>query len=241
MTVLLETVNVTRLFPSGRGIANISMRVPAGAIYVLCGPNGAGKTTLLRSLVGLWRPTSGVIRWRGEDLPLNRHVPRRGLGFLPDTPFTDANLTAIQWAEFVSGIKGVPMHEDAALTRANAFELSAGVLQRPIRELSFGTQRKIALWTELITTSHLLVLDEPFSGLDPVAIDALHDSLRSYVSDGKSVLFSTHLLREVGALATHVAVLIDGGMRYEGTAPGALGEGGVLELFRATVAESARA
>jgi ABC-2 type transport system ATP-binding protein len=236
---ILKVAGLTKRYSNGRGIQDVSMEVPAGSVYVLAGPNGSGKTTLLSSLVGLLRPSGGSIHWRGESVPLDRHHPRRGLGFVSDNAYLDADLTPAQWCEWVAGLKGVATPADA-IARAKALGLDPEFLGQLIADLSLGTRKKVAIWAELITTDDLLILDEPYGSLDPLSIDALHDALRSYASDGGSVLFSTHLLREVESVATHVGILREGRMVVEGDVKAICAERPIASFFRDTITAAER-
>ena len=201
-----ELRHLTHVFHGGTGAHDVSVTVPRTAIYALCGANGAGKTTTLSVLAGHRIAHAGTLRLHGEPVRLDRHALRPGLSFMADEPVMDLALTAWQWASFVASIKQVPWPADAMDCAAH-LQLTPANLDAPLRTLSFGTRRKVALWVEFQTTSGLLVLDEPLIGLDPAAIRGFHLAARSFIASGRSVLLSTHLLREADAVATHVGVM----------------------------------
>lgn len=214
---MLHLSRCTKTYAGAHGIRDVSLRVSAGAVYALCGPNGAGKTTALEVLVGLRTAEAGELEVGAHRLRLDRVLPRPGLGFVADVPVLDDALTGWQWASLLRQLKRAPWPETFAEQSATELGLGDDVLHRPVGSLSFGTRRKVALWSELATTHTVLVLDEPLTGLDPVAIAGLHRVLTRFVADGRSVLLSTHLLREAEAVATHVGLLMGGRMRAEGT------------------------
>jgi ABC-2 type transport system ATP-binding protein len=212
---MLDLEHLERRYDGRGGVTDVSVHVPAGAIYVLCGANGAGKTTTLSVISGLLFARKGTLRVAGRDgepraLPLDRYAPRTGFGFVGDQPVLDGALTGWQWLAFAAAVKQCPVDTAAASQLATELALDDATPHYPIHSLSFGNQRKIALWAELATTSHLLVLDEPLIGLDPIAIEAFNESARRFVSSGRSILLSTHLLAEAEGLATHVGFIHDG-------------------------------
>ena len=205
----IELRNLCRTYDGEGGVRDVSLSVPKGAIYVLCGANGAGKSTTLSVLVGLLFSSHGSLLFNGVAVPLDRMAARAGIGFLPDTPVVDEGLTGWQWASFVAGIKAMAWPSSAS-DAAQRLTLPLDALDRPVRSLSFGTRRKLALWVEMMTTTSVLVLDEPLVGLDPPSIEGFYALARDWVASGRSMLLSTHLLREADGIATHVGVLRNG-------------------------------
>jgi ABC-2 type transport system ATP-binding protein len=213
--MLLRLSHLERTYDGQGGVRDVSIAIPSGAVYVLCGPNGAGKSTTLNVIAGLLFARDGTLEIDGRPVPLDAPTQRPGIGLIADTPFLDDELTGWQWAAFVTELKGSPWPENATRS-AGLLRLQPDELATPIRRLSFGTRRKVALWVEFLTTDRLLLLDEPFIGLDPPSIDGMVTLAREFVTTGRSVLLSTHLLREVEVLATHVGFLDAGRMLAEG-------------------------
>lgn len=213
---MLNATGLRRQFDGRGGISSVSLNIPPGSIYVLCGANGSGKTTTLNVLAGLLFAETGSLTYRGQSIPLNRFAPRSGIGWIADDPFIDDDLTAWQWASFVCGIKNSQWPVDEAMAAAEQLQLPLPVLDQPIRAMSFGTRRKVALWTELMTTKALLILDEPIIGLDPLSIRGVLALSRSFVTTGRSVLLSTHLLSEAQEFGTHVGIIHQGYIVREG-------------------------
>jgi len=215
MRMLLELSHLRRRYDGVGGVTDVSMSVPAGCVYALCGPNGSGKTTTLSLLAGLFYGEAGRLTLNGQAVPLDRWARRPGLGFVADVPILDEALTPWQWVAFVASLKGVQPAADAEL-QADTLTLTPDALHQPIYTLSGGTRRKVALWTEFVTTSVAIALDEPLVGLDPQAIHGFHEAVRRYVASGRAVVLSTHLLHEAEAIATHVGILAEGVTRTEG-------------------------
>ena len=231
-----ELRQLVHTYNGGTGVLDVCVTVPNGAIYALCGANGAGKTTTLSVLAGYRLAQAGTLQLQGRPVPLDRHALRPGVSFVADDPVLDPALTAWQWASFVAAIKQVPWPSDA-LTCATLLQLAPRDLDAPLRTLSFGTRRKVALWVELQTTTGLLILDEPLIGLDPAAIRGFHTAAQAFVASGRSVLLSTHLLREADALATHVGVIHAGITRADGPIAEVCAGRSLHETFFAFVGE----
>lgn len=233
---MLNLKHLERRHDGRGGITDISIHVPAGAIYILCGANGAGKTTTLSVISGLLFAPKGELRFAGRDgrartLPLGRYTPRTGFGFVGDHPILDEALTGWQWLEFAAAVKQCQVDRAAAMQLAAEFALDEATPNLPIHSLSFGNQRKVALWAEMATTRDLLVLDEPLVGLDPIAIEAFNVSAHRFVASGRSILLSTHLLAEAESLATHVSFIHDGRTVREAAMAEIRGEGRLRDAF----------
>jgi ABC-2 type transport system ATP-binding protein len=212
------------------GVIEVSMRVPYRSVYALCGAKGAGKTTTLSVLAGLLFAESGSLTIEGKSIPLDRWAPRPGLGFVADTPVLDEALTPWQWSAFIASLKHAERRRDA-LAIAETLTLSAKSLDDPIHTLSPATRRKVALWTEFVTATTVIVMDEPLVGLDPAAIRGFHAVVRDFVSGGRAVIMSTQLLHEAEAMATHVGVIVDGITRAEGRLADVCGPRSLLATF----------
>jgi ABC-2 type transport system ATP-binding protein len=237
MQIQLE--GLRRTYGGKGGVQDVRLAVPEGAIYTLCGANGSGKTTTLSVLVGLLFAEQGRLSLGGVDVPLHLHRPRAGLGFVPDNPVLDEHLSAWQWLHFIGSLKRVTPSADAAAL-ARVLCLEEGMLAEPIRALSYGNRRKVAIWAEMLTALTVLVLDEPLIGLDPVSIAGFHQAALAFVAQGRSLLLSTHLLREAEALATHVGFIHDGRTVVEGALPTVCAGRSLQDAFVEMVAAGGR-
>jgi ABC-2 type transport system ATP-binding protein len=186
----------------------LSMTVGAGRIHGFVGRNGAGKTTTMRIILGLAVADSGEVRWR--DRPVTAE-DRRGFGYMPEERGLYPKMTALDQITYFARLSG--MARDAAATAAAAILESIGLGDRtgePVEQLSLGNQQRCQLAAALVTSPDLLVLDEPFSGLDPVGVDALAGVLRTQVGQGTAVVFSSHQLDLVERLSDEVTIIDQG-------------------------------
>jgi ABC-2 type transport system ATP-binding protein len=214
---MLHLEHLERTYAGRGGVTDVSLHAPPGAVYVLVGRNGAGKTTTLSVLTGRLFATRGTLVLDGARIPLDGPSVRPGLGYVADDPGLEPTLTPAQWLAYAAALKGAPRDGPAEEALARMLLLGGDVLDMPIRRLSFGNRRKVALWTELATTRSVLVLDEPLMGLDPPSIDAFHAAARHFTSTGRVILMSTHHLRDAETVATHVGIVDGGRTVAEGT------------------------
>ncbi len=206
-------------------LRGLDLAVRRGEIHGLVGPNGAGKSTAFKILLGLLRPTGGSGRLLGR--PLGDREARRRLGFLPELPSYYPHLTVGELLSLARALSGV--FPDVPADMRLLEELGLGALAgRPVRRLSKGQLQRVGLAQAMVHEPELLVLDEPMSGLDPVGRALVKDRLRSERERGRTVLFSSHVLADVEALADTVS-LVAGGRRLE--------EGRPSELLAAAAGE----
>ena len=198
-----------------RVVDGVDLAVPAGAIYGVLGPNGAGKTTTLRMLLGIIEPDSGRRRLLGSDAP--RDVGDR-VGYLPEERGLYPSMTAREAIAFMGALRGLEWRTG----RARAAELleAAGLghaIDGKIRKLSKGMAQLVQLLGAVVHRPDLLVLDEPFSGLDPVNQERLEALIRAEQARGATILFSTHVMQHAQRLCDRLAIIARGQRRFEGT------------------------
>lgn len=181
----------------------IELEVPPAEVYGFLGPNGAGKSTAIRILLDLIRPTGGRAEALGLDVQGDTVALRRRIGYLPGDFLPDHSLTARQLLDLVAAMRGGGDHRYRA-ELLERFQLDPA---RRIGELSRGNRQKVGLVMVLMHRPELLVLDEPTTGLDPLMQEEVHAILRETIADGRSVFFSSHVLAEVEAVCTRVAML----------------------------------
>jgi len=204
----LELTEITRRFGDRTAVDRLSFRVEAGSVFGFLGPNGAGKTTTLRMVLGLVAPTSGRLEVLGA--PDGRSVRDR-IGFLPEERGLHPRMTPLQAAGFLGGLKGVP----AASARRKARDLLEGLglgasLNTQIRRLSKGMAQQVALVCTLLHDPALIILDEPFSGLDPLHQQGLERLIAERSRAGATILFSTHVMAHAERLCDKVVLLAQG-------------------------------
>jgi len=204
---VLELTKITKTYGRKVAVNEVSLTAPAGAITGLLGPNGSGKTTLLHCLCGVVAPDSGEVRVNGR-LSQHRNA-RHNIGFCPDDlPMPDL-LTGREYLDMVMGIRGLRVTGDHIAALLDGMRL-APAYDQLIGSYSHGMKRKIQLIASILHQPDVLVLDEPFRGLDPESSTILKELLRRYAARGAAVLVSTHDLLVAEQMCDEVAVLRDG-------------------------------
>ncbi len=231
---MLELVEVRKRFGRHEALRGVSLRVAAGEVVGLVGPNGAGKTTLLRIAVGFLDADAGRASIGGCDLATARGAAQAQLGYLPEVVPGPPELTVERYLSLRAGLKGVA-DRAAAVDRVVALAELSSVRRRLIGALSKGFRQRVGLAEALLAEPRLLVLDEPGSGLDPMAARALREQLRAAAAD-RAVLLSSHALGELEALADRVAVMFGGQLVAEGTPAQLCEQAGKAQLEEAVVA-----
>jgi ABC-2 type transport system ATP-binding protein len=235
----IETSGLTRLFDGKPAVQDLALEVPQGAFYGFLGPNGAGKSTTIRMLTGLLAPTSGEARVLGVDLSRDGVDVRRRVGVVLDPLSLFERLSGAEQLRIHGQLYGLDRRE--AARRADellaALELAddAGKL---VGEYSHGMKKKLALGCALIHGPELLFLDEPFEGIDAVAVTGIRRMLQDLVARGALTVFLTsHVLEVVERLVTHVGIIHQGRLVAQGTLAEVRGSGTLEEVFIRTVGE----
>ena len=205
---LLEAVGIQRTFGAARVLRGVDLRAEPGRLQVVLGPNGAGKTTLLRILAGLTRPTAGQVHVLGQSLRHESRI-RREIGLLSHQSLLYDDLTPRENLLFIARLYGLAAPE---ATVGGALE-SVGLSHRagdPLRRLSRGMVQRVAIARALLHRPRILLLDEPFTGLDPRAADGLVRLLSGQLGVGTAVIVVAHSLYDIWPIATRISVLVRG-------------------------------
>lgn len=192
----------------------MSLSVPQGSIYGILGPNGAGKTTTLRMLLGIIEPSSGHRQLLGRDQPLQA---AHEVGYLPEERGLYPAMTAREAIAFMGALRGLPLAEGRR--RATVMLAERGLAdweKRPIRSLSKGMAQTVQLLGTLVHRPRLIVLDEPFSGLDAINQEKLEELIRAEAQAGTTVIFSTHVIAHAERLCERIAIIAAGRVAFEG-------------------------
>ncbi|HXS23348.1 MAG TPA: heme ABC exporter ATP-binding protein CcmA [Gemmatimonadales bacterium] len=229
---ILAAVSLERSFGHVRVLRGIDLEVRRGDVLVVVGPNGAGKTTLLRVLAGLARPSAGEVRVLGRKLERTAPETRRPIGFVSHQSLLYDDLTLAENVALAARLYGMARPRAAAMHALQSVELAERAHQRP-RELSRGLLQRAAVARALVHDPLLLLLDEPFTGLDVPAAERLRELLLERQRRGLGLLLVTHHLEEAWDLATRVAVLSGGRWLLEEGRVGPLVE--FLPRYRALV------
>jgi heme exporter protein A len=219
---LLEARGITRAFGAQRALRGVDLRLGPGEAVAVAGPNGAGKTTLLRILAGLMRPTTGEVRLADGRTPRDP-AARRRVGLLSHQSFLYDDLTARENLHFTGRLYGLG---DLAARASRALE-EAGLAARaddPVRQLSRGMLQRVAIARALLHEPDILLLDEPFTGLDVPSAARLRGFLAAQRAAGRGLVIVTHHLAEAWGFATHVGVLARGQWAQLGPRPASLEE-----------------
>jgi len=235
----IETEGLTRLFDGRPAVVDLALAVPVGAFYGFLGPNGAGKSTTIRMLTGLLAPSAGRARVLGVDLGQDGIEVKRRIGVVPDGLSLFERLSGAEQLRIHAQLYGLDRRE--AARRADellaALELTADA-GKLVGEYSHGMKKKLALGCALIHGPQLLFLDEPFEGIDAVAVAGIRQMLQDLVARGAMTIFLTsHVLEVVERLVTHVGIIRQGRLASQGTLAAVRGAGTLEEVFIRTVGE----
>jgi heme exporter protein A len=211
-TPVVETRALVRRFGRRRAVAGVDLRIDAGECLAMFGPNGAGKTTLLRLLAGLLRPTSGEVLLLGRPLKGDAIEARGCVGMISHQSMLYDVLTVAENVAFAARLHGVPDVESATAVAIRRLGLDGRELT-PVRALSRGWQQRVSIARAIVHGPALVLLDEPYTGLDVSGARALTKLLRSLLDDGASLALVTHSVEEGLSLATHAAIVLDGQIR----------------------------
>jgi len=213
---MIEVSDLTKRYGSFTAVNQLSFAVRAGEVLGLVGPNGAGKTSTLRCLAGIIPASSGTVRIAGHDLGADPIAAKRALAFFPDEPRLFDYLTVRQHLNFVARIYGVRDHEALARPLLEEFEIADKADQLP-GELSRGMKQKLAIACGLLHGPQVMFFDEPLTGLDPLGIRRMKDSIVQRARAGATIVLSSHLLHLLQEVCTHVLILKQGAKIADGT------------------------
>jgi ABC-2 type transport system ATP-binding protein len=213
---MIEVSGLTKLYDQFVAVNDLSLTVQPGGVLGLVGPNGAGKTTTLRCLAGIIPPTRGTIRLCGEDIVKNSVAAKRQLAFLSDEPRLFEYLTVQQHLEFVARIYQVADARRLGSELLAELELADKVNALP-GELSRGMKQKLVIACGLLHSPPVIFFDEPLTGLDPLGIRRMKDSIVKRAHDGAAIIISSHLLHMVEEICSHVLILKGGRKIIDGT------------------------
>jgi ABC-2 type transport system ATP-binding protein len=205
----IEVSNLTKSYESLVAVDQLSFSVARGEVLGLVGPNGAGKTTTLRAIAGIHPPTDGQIRICGHDLREDGVEAKRHLAFMPDEPRLFDYLTVEEHLQFVARIYGVPDFRTRMEPLLDELELSGKRKALP-SELSRGMKQKLMIACGFIHSAEALIFDEPLTGLDPLGIRRMKESITRRAQEGASVIISSHLLHLVEELCDRVLIIRQG-------------------------------
>lgn len=210
----IEARGLVKSFHDTKAVKGIDLSIPQGTIYGILGPNGAGKTTTLRILLGIIEPDEGYRRIFGHDQP---HDVARWVGYLPEERGLYPTMKAIEAIAFMGALRGLPLSEGRKRGRVLLEEQGLGhTADQPIRQLSKGMAQQVQLIGTLVHEPRLVILDEPFSGLDALNQGRLEAMIRALADKGTTVIFSTHVIAHAERLCDDIAIIADGRVPFAG-------------------------
>jgi ABC-2 type transport system ATP-binding protein len=208
---MLEARSLTKYYGAVPALRDASFIARPGQILGYLGPNGSGKSTTVRMLVGLMEPSNGEVLWKGQSIFSDLPAFRKQLGYVPEEPFLYTHLTAPEYLRLVGGLRGL---EDAILDQKIERFLDLFGLgddrYSTLSAYSKGMRQKVQLASALLHNPELIVLDEPFSGLDVSTGLMLRSVIKSLANEGRTILMSSHVIEVVEQLCTDVVILSDG-------------------------------
>ncbi len=229
---MLKIDHLTKLYGEKRAVDDLSIHIRPGEIYGFIGHNGAGKTTTLKSCCGILRYDSGEVYVDGISMREKPLVCKSKLAYIPDNPDLYEFMTGIQFLNFVADIFQVSaaQRQERIRTLADAFELTSDLAQ-PISAYSHGMKQKLAIISALLHDPKLIIMDEPFVGLDPKASHLLKDMMREVCDQGGAIFFSTHVLDVAEKLCDKVAIIKGGKLIRSGTMEEVKGDASLETVF----------
>ena len=229
---MLNIEHLTKAYGEKKAVDNLSLHIAPGEIYGFIGHNGAGKTTTLKSVVGILQFDAGEITIDGISIKENPLECKRRFAYIPDNPDLYDYMTGIKYLNFIADIFGVGANDRQARIRkyADALELTADLAQ-PIAAYSHGMKQKLAIIAAWLHDPRLIVMDEPFVGLDPKAAHTLKGMMRQVCDNGGAIFFSTHVLEVAEKLCDKVAIIKGGKLIRSGTMEEVKGDDSLEEVF----------
>ena len=236
---MLNIEHLTKAYGEKKAVDNLSLHIAPGEIYGFIGHNGAGKTTTLKSVVGILQFDAGEITIDGISIKENPLECKRRFAYIPDNPDLYDYMTGIKYLNFIADIFGVGANERQARIRkyADAFELTADLAQ-PIAAYSHGMKQKLAIIAAWLHEPKLILMDEPFVGLDPKASHLLKKMMRQVCNEGSAIFFSTHVLEVAEKLCDKVAIIKNGKLIRSGTMEEVKGDESLEDVFLELEGES---
>ena len=233
MAAVLEISNFSKKYNDSQlAVDPLNLTIEEGEIFGFIGHNGAGKTTTLKSVAGILRFDSGEIRVGGVSVKSDPIECKKMMAYIPDNPDLYDFMTGIQYLNFIADIFEVPAQARQERIRkyAEAFELT-GDLAQPVNAYSHGMKQKLALISALIHAPKLILMDEPFVGLDPKASHLLKSIMREICDAGGAIFFSTHVLEVAEKLCDKIAIIKDGKLIKSGTMEEVKGDDSLESVF----------
>ena len=236
---MLKINHLTKTYGEKKAVDDLNLHIRPGEIYGFIGHNGAGKTTTLKSVVGILQFDQGEILIDGKSIQADPLACKREIAYIPDNPDLYDYMTGIKYLNFIADVFGVSAEDRQTRIRkyADLFELTADLAQ-PIAAYSHGMKQKLAIIAAWMHQPKLIIMDEPFVGLDPKASHLLKGMMRDVCDAGGAIFFSTHVLEVAEKLCDKVAIIKGGKLIRSGTMEEVKGDDSLEEVFLELEGES---
>ena len=236
---MLKIEHLTKTYGEKKAVDDLNLHIHPGEIYGFIGHNGAGKTTTLKSVVGILQFDQGEILIDGKSIQTDPLACKREIAYIPDNPDLYDYMTGIKYLNFIADVFGIRAQDRQIRIRkyADLFELTADLAQ-PIAAYSHGMKQKLAIIAAWLHQPKLIIMDEPFVGLDPKASHLLKGMMRDVCDAGGAIFFSTHVLEVAEKLCDKVAIIKDGKLIRSGTMEEVKGDDSLEEVFLELEGES---
>lgn len=229
---MLKIEHLTKQYGEKKAVDDLSLHIKKGEIYGFIGHNGAGKTTTLKSIVGILQFDAGEIRIDGESIEKAPLECKKKIAYIPDNPDLYEFMTGIKYLHFIADVFEVDekTRQERIRKYADLFEITSDLAQ-PIASYSHGMKQKLAIMSAWIHKPQLILMDEPFVGLDPKASHLLKGLMRDVCDEGGAIFFSTHVLEVAEKLCDKVAIIKNGKLIRSGTMEEVKGDDSLEEVF----------
>ncbi|MBO4831935.1 MAG: ABC transporter ATP-binding protein [Oscillospiraceae bacterium] len=229
---MLRIEHLTKTFGDKRAVDDLTLHIEPGQIYGFIGHNGAGKTTTIKSVCGILQFDSGEIYIDGKSIKTDPIACKREFAYIPDNPDLYEFMSGIKYLNFIADVYGVGADERMERIRnlADTFSLT-GDLAQPVSAYSHGMKQKLAIISALLHDPKLMIMDEPFVGLDPVATHNLKELMHENCARGGAVFFSTHVLEVAEKLCDSVAIIKNGRLIMSGRTEDVVGDESLESVF----------
>ena len=229
---MLKIDHLTKCYGEKKAVDDLTLHIQPGEIYGFIGHNGAGKTTTLKSVVGILQFDNGEITIGGVSVKADPIACKKNIAYIPDNPDLYDFMTGMQYLNFICDVFSVPteVRQQRITALADAFELTANLAQ-PISDYSHGMKQKLAIISAWVHEPKLIIMDEPFVGLDPKASHLLKEMMREVCDKGGAIFFSTHVLEVAEKLCDKVAIIKGGQLVRSGTMDEVKGDTSLESVF----------
>ena len=229
---MLKIENLTKVYGDKKAVDDLSLHIAPGEIYGFIGHNGAGKTTTLKAVAGILQFDAGEIYINGKSVKEQPLECKKEIAYIPDNPDLYDFMSGIKYLNFIADIFGVSAEDRAARIKkyADTFELTDS-LAEPVAAYSHGMKQKLAIIAAWLHTPRLIIMDEPFVGLDPKAAHILKEMMREECDNGGAIFFSTHVLEVAEKLCDKVAIIKAGRLIRSGTMEEVKGDASLEQVF----------